>query len=183
VKNLITSLLLFTCILVAAQDEVAYNKILQETSDVSLNDSFLIDPGTFTLQLLDTFSMKKWFARILPDHANNRLKNRKYYMAGKITSNKNFDLLFLVEEKETDDSSLSQVVYLVSTKKDGSFVASLPVAATGNHKNSLYTTSSWLWKDNSLLLNQEMSVNDKPYANIRRYKINTGGRFLLSAGN
>ena len=125
-------------------------------------------------------------APILGLAKNNRLKNRAYYLAGKITGHENFDLLVLVEEKKSSgsrgkaDSNSVQVVHLVSTRKDGHYIASLEAAVTGLKKNSTYNTSSWLYKDYKIVLDSKISVNDKIFDEMTSYRINRGGRFILS---
>lgn len=162
-----------------AQDNTAYSEFLKSKKEITLTDSIFIDAEKWELELLDTNSVKQWFSCILPATPNNRLKNRKYLLAGKITSSNNFDLLMLVEEKKRSDSSVVQVFYFITTKKDGSHIATLEAAVNGTRKSSSYITSSWLYKDFKILKDSKITVNDKLYSGITNYKINGGGRFIL----
>lgn len=180
-KRLAFFCFLFHCIITSAQDTIAYTNLLQSVTELRLTDSLQINAGQSDFKLLDSSSVKKWFSRLLPSGSNNRLKNRSYCLTGKITSHSNFDLLFVQEEKKRDDTTSVQVVYLVSTKKDGTYISSLEVAVTGNRKRSFYNISSWLYKDYQIVQDNQIIVNEKSYGDMTYYKINGGGRFILSS--
>ena len=130
---------------------------------------------------LDSSTIKNWFPQLLPSSANNRLRNRSYYLAGKITSSSNFDLLIVLEEKKKADSTISQVVYLITNKKDGAYIASLEIPITGASKRkSSFSTSSWLYKDYKIVQDSKITVNQRSYADLKKYRINGSGRFILS---
>jgi len=178
-RNLLIAFLL-SCFTAIAQEDPSYEELLKPVNEVRLTDSLLIDATPEQLNLLDSITVKKWFAPLLGLAKNNRLKNRNYYLAGKITSNENFDLLVLLEEKKKTDSNSVQVVHLVSTKKDGRYIASIEAAATGLKKRSTYNISSWLYKDYKLVLDSRISVNERSFDDMTSYRINQGGRFILS---
>lgn len=162
-----------------AQDSLSYSDLLKSTEEILLTDSLNISAEPEQKNLLDSVVVKKWFSGILPGTANNRLKNRNYYLAGKVTRNENFDLLVLLEEKKKSDSNSVQVAYLISIKKNGTYIASLEAAVTGIKKKTSYNTSSWLYKNNKIVLISKMTVNQKSYDDLMNYKINGGGRFIL----
>jgi len=173
-------LILFSWLQSSAQTDSDYTSLLNSTQEVNIADSVCLNADPIKPIKLDSTTVKKWFASVLPGVTTNRLKNRSYYLAGKITSNTDFDLLVLMEEKRKSDSSNVQVVYLVSTRKDGKYIASLEVAVAGVRKKSNYNTSSWLYNDYKIVLNSKFVLNEKPYDDITYYKINKGGRFILS---
>jgi hypothetical protein len=166
---------------VSAQDEPSYADLVNSTSEVELTDSILIEGITSQMNPLDSITVKKWFSRLLPTGNTNRLKNRNYYLAGKITSHTNFDLLLLLEEKKRADSTIVQVVYLVTTKKDGAYISSLEAAVTGTRKKTSYYTSSWLYKDYKIVKDSQIMINQKTYDELASYKINGTGRFVLNS--
>jgi hypothetical protein len=178
-RNLLLAFLL-ACLGASAQQEHSYQELLKPVNEVELTDSLHINATPAEMRLLDSTTVKKWFAPILGFAKNNRLKNRAYYLAGKITGHENFDLLVLVEEKKKLDSNSVQVVHLVSTRKDGHYIASLEAAVTGLKKNSAYNISSWLYKDYKIVLDSKISVNDRVFDEMTSYRINRGGRFILS---
>ncbi|HEV7781790.1 MAG TPA: hypothetical protein VGO58_11030 [Chitinophagaceae bacterium] len=184
-RNLLI-VLLFAGFSATAQQELSYEELLKPVNEVELTDSLHIDATPSQMNLLDSITVKKWFAPILGLAKNNRLKNRNYYLAGKITGNENFDLLVLLEEKKKTDSpqdSVSnsiQLVHLVSTRKDGHYIASIEAAAMGLKKRSTYNISSWLYKDYKIVLDSRISVNERSYDDMTSYRINQGGRFILS---
>jgi hypothetical protein len=172
----------FSSLAVAAQsDTTSYTTLLNTANEVYLTDSISINNTPWQLNLLDTNTVKNWFPHLLPNTANNRLKNRNYYLAGKITTSNSFDLLIIVEEKKKADSSTSQIVYLITNKKDGTYIASLEIVVTGTRKKSNFITSSWLYKDYTVVQNSKIIINQRTIADLKQYKINTAGRFILSA--
>lgn len=178
-KRLFSACFLFSCLVAAAQKSQTYADLLKLSEEVQLSDSMHINASLNRAHLLDTTTVKKWFSFILPDAANNRLKNRGYFLSGKITANENFDLLLLLEEKKRNDSNSVRVVHLITTKKDGTYIASIEAAVAGIRKKSSYSTSSWLYKDNKIVLDSRMTVNEKSFDDLTNYKINGGGRFIL----
>ena len=178
-KSLIFLVFLCSAINAMSQQDGSYAAMLRSTEEIQLTDSLLIDAGQWKLKRLDTVDVKKWFAPILGSANNNRLKNRGYYLAGKITSSNSFDLLVLLEEKRKGDTASVQVIYLISLKKDGQYIASLEAAVSGTKKKSSYNTSSWLYKDFKVLKDSKITINDKSLNDLAVYKINGGGRFIL----
>ncbi|MEO5947824.1 MAG: hypothetical protein ABIP79_13480 [Chitinophagaceae bacterium] len=179
-KKLILILSFSHCLLLNAQTDSSYQLLLKNISEVQLTDSLLLNAIELQSEPLDTFIIKKWFALALSTNNTNRLKNRNYYLTGKITHNNNFDLLVVVEEKMKADVTGMQIVYLVSTKKNGDYISSLEVAVAGIKNNSNYNTSSLLYKDNKLKLDTKFVANDSSYAEVNVYKITKTGRFLLA---
>lgn len=179
-KNLIIILLFPHCLFLNAQTDSSYQFLLKDISEVKLTDSLLLNAIELQSNPLDTFTIKKWFTHALSINNNNRLKNREYFLTGKITYNNSFNLLVVVEQKMKADVTGIQVVYLVSTKKDGTYISSLEVAVAGIKNNSNYNTSSLLYKDNKLKLDTKFVANDSSYADVNVYKITKTGRFLLA---
>jgi hypothetical protein len=183
-RRLVSLCLFFSSVAATAQEDtarVSYTDLLNATNEVFIPDSISINNNQWQLNLLDTTIVKNWFPHLLPPTANNRLKNRNYYLAGKITTNNSFDLLIVLEEKKKTDSSSSQVVYLITNKKDGAYIASLEIVVTGIRKKSNFITSSWLYKDYTVVQNSKIIINQHTLAELKHYRINTAGRFILSA--
>ena len=181
-KRSVSIFILFLSLQTFAQDDgPAYPEFINTTSEINVTDSLLIDSITPQMKPLDSSAVKKWFSRILPAGNNNRLKNRNYYLAGKITTHNNFDLLLLMEEKKRADSSLGQTVYFVTLKKDGTYISSLEAAVTGTRKKTSFYTSSWLYKDYKIVKDSQMIINQKTYDDMACYKINGTGRFILNS--
>ena len=178
-KRLISICLFFSWLTTAAQDGLEYADLQITTEEVWLSDSLQINATVFQKNPLDSITVKKWFSNLFSGTAKNRLKNRNYYLTGKITSNEYFDLLILQEEKKRSDSSSVQVVYLITCKKDGTYIASLEAAIAGIRKKYTYNTFTWLFKDNKIVLTSKMTVNGKSYDDLMNYKITNKGRFIL----
>lgn len=100
-----------------AQMTLSYEQLLENTPEISFTDSLLIDAQIKEIPALDSASVKKWFNAVLPAGSKNRLKNRTYATVGKITSQSNFDLFVLLEEKKRADSSRVQLHFTSSPQK------------------------------------------------------------------
>lgn len=179
-KRLVVLCMFVSSLRAHAQEKATYPELLNEADELAVPDSLLIQVNAIPQKLMDTATVKKWFPNLLPTSSNNRLKNRNYYLSGKITGNSNFDLLLVMEEKKKNDSAGAQVIYLVTRKKDGSFIASLEAAVAGNRKNSSYNTFSWLYNSYTVVLNSKMVINEKSYDDRQTYRINKSGRFILA---
>jgi len=178
-NRLVIICLLFISLHSAAQDSLGYQELLSRTSEMEVSDSLLIDGVTSQTPALDSTTVKTFFSRLLPPSPNNRLKNRDYFLAGKITTHSNFNLLLLLEEKKRPDNSIAQVVYFVTTKKDGSFISSLEAVVSGTRKKSSYNTSCWIYKDYKIVKDSKIVVNQRTYDDMASYKISGSGRFIL----
>jgi len=177
-KYLILIGLLFPGKLVSAQEPLNYPDLLSGTREINLADSFHFDTDPTELTALDSFTVKKWFPQLLPANASNKFKNRKFSLVGKITSQENFDLLVLQEEKRRSDSTGTQVVYLISAKKTGDFISSLKAAVVGSKKRTGYNISSCLYKDYRIIQDSKITVDNKAINDMAYYKINASGRFV-----
>jgi hypothetical protein len=162
-----------------AQLPLTYEQLLENTPEISFTDSLLIDAQIKEIPALDSVTVKKWFSAVLPAGSKNRLRNRTYATVGKITSQPNFDLFVLLEEKKKADSSGIQVVYFITLKKDGQFIAKLEAAVNGERKQSGYNITTLLCKDYKIVQDSRITVNDRSYTDMTYYRINGGGRFIL----
>lgn len=173
---------LFFCIHLAAQDALTYQQLLAGNEEITVSDSLLVTTLSQKKSEVDSATVKKWFSNILSFSQSGKLKNRDFYMAGKITSNIQFDLHVVVEDKKNkNDSSTMQVIHLVTTHKDGSYISSFKAAVTGSKKKANYITSSWIYKDLNIVLNSRITTSSTLMADIAQYKITSNGRFIMHA--
>ena len=156
-----------------------FEELLKGVREVELSDSLHINIKSDQLYRMDSLAVKKWFFPLLGSISNNRLKNRSYYLTSKMTSNPKFNILAILEQKKKSDTISSQVVYLVTTKKDGTYIASIKAAIAGNKKRSSYNSTAWIYKDYKVVLDSKMIINEKEYADMSNYRINGTGRFIL----
>lgn len=178
-KRLVLAGIFCVSLKLSAQDTLSYSSLLQTAEEWVISDSILIDAGSQPHNLIDTPMVKSWLSSLLPSTPNNRLKRRNYYLNGKITRHEKFDILLVQEEKKQRDSTDAQVMYLITLKKDGTYIASLEASISGVKRNSVYNTHSWLYPDFRLLLLSRMQVNKKLMEDTMKYHINNGGRFIL----
>lgn len=177
-KRLILVILIGSCLQLAAQEAMNYPELLASTKEIDISDSLNFDTEPEEVTALDSNTVKKWFATVLPPNASNKFKNREFSLVGKLTANENFDLLVLLEKKRRSDSTGTQVIYLISTKKTGEFIASLKAAVGGTRKRTGYNISSCLYKDYRIIQDSRMTVDNKDINDMGYYKITAGGRFV-----
>lgn len=161
-----------------AQSPLSYPELLESTKEIDLADSLHFDTNPGEVTSIDSVTVKKWFRQVLPATATNKFKNRSFALVGKITTHQNFDLLLLLEEKTRKDSTGTQIVYLVSAKKNGDYIASLQAAVGGTKKKTAYNISSCLYRDYKIVQDSRITINDKAYNDMAWYRINAGGRFI-----
>ena len=178
-KHLILILLLAgSSRVLPAQEALAYPELLAGTKEIEITDSLHFHTAPEEVNSLDSLTVKKWFPQVLPANAANKFKNRSYALVGKITSHALFDLLVVLEEKRRADSTGTQVIYLISLKKTGDYIASLKAAVGGSKKKTAYNISSCLYKDFKIVQDSRMTIDTRAYSEMAYYKINNGGRFV-----
>jgi hypothetical protein len=160
-----------------SQTDSSFARFVSSANEIDIKDSLQLTTENWTLQRIDSNDVKKWFRAIIGTGINNRLKNRSYFLAGKISSHPSFDILFILEEKKKSDSV--QVMHLITTKNSGQYISSLQVAISGNKRQSVYNTSSTLFRDFTLRKNELITLSDKTLLNIENYRITDNGRFML----
>ncbi|MBL7746384.1 MAG: hypothetical protein JNM19_03055 [Chitinophagaceae bacterium] len=178
-KKIITLFLFVYSFRLQAQEALSYSQILENNTEISFQDSLLITNLGSDRKTIDTFTVKKWFLPALSGSQDVKLKNRNFFLAGKITTNDHFDLHVLVEDKKKEDSTVLQIVHLVTTRKDGSYISAFKAAVTGTKKKSNYYTSSWLYKGFSIVQDSKIVTSTASLADVTQYKINKSGRFIM----
>lgn len=167
----------------SAQEVKGYADILQKAPEINLSDSLFIQRVNNESGMIDSATAQKWFAPVFTSSQTGKLKKRQFFIAGKITSNEYFDLLMLMEEKKKADSTTMQVLYLVTTKKDGDYIASLKAAIWGQTKKVTYNVSSWLYKGMKIVQDSRIGTSKEALDDLTEYIISSKGRFIASAKN
>lgn len=161
-----------------AQEPLSYQDMLAKTPEIELGDSLDFRTGPFFNTPIDTFTVKKWFTQVLFPYSVGRFRTRVYHLEGKITANSGFDLFVLSEEKWKNDSAVSRIVYLVSMKKSGEYIASIKTASEGTKKKSNLNISSCLYPDFTIVRDSRIQVDSGSLNDLVSYRINPGGRFV-----
>lgn len=177
-KHLILIALLAGSLPGYAQQPLNYAELLSITKEIDFPDSLEFSNNPEEVAALDSNTVKKWFAPVLPASAGNKFKNRAFSLVGKITSPGNFDLLVLLEEKTKSDSTSTRVIYLISYRKNGDYIASLKAAVSGTKKKTGYNITSCLYKDYKIVQDSKITIDNKDYNDMALYKISAGGRFI-----
>jgi hypothetical protein len=179
VKKLLSLCVLISSLQLSAQESLSYTQLLEKATEITLTDSLQVSNLNTGINPIDTATVKKWFSPVLFASQTMKLKNRDFYLAGKITSKENFDLLMLVENKKRTDSNGIRIIHLVTTKKDGSYISSFKAAISGTKKKSSYNTSSWLYKEFNIVQDSKITTSTASLADINKYKISNSGRFIM----
>lgn len=132
------------------------------------------------MRKIDSVTLLFYFTPVLTTGSQAvKLKNRDFFIGGKITSHDNFNLHVLVEEKKKDDSTVLRVIYLVTTKKDGTYISSFKAGVAGTKKKSSYNTNSWLYKDLNILQDSRITTSTASMTDVAKYRITNTGRFMM----
>jgi hypothetical protein len=160
-----------------SQQDSSYQEMISKVSELQVGDSLTISTANWQLYQLDSNNVKKWFSPLLGTGNNNRLKNRNYFITGRISGNTGFDLLLILEEKLKSDSG-SRVLHFITTKKEGNYIAHFEAAVNGKKRNSSYDTRSLLFPDHHIRKTELITVNGKTITTVENFRINNAGRFI-----
>lgn len=179
VKKLILPGILFFSLRLSAQEALTYAQLLAAGNELPVSDSLLLTDFGDDLTPLDSNTVIRWYAPALATSQPVKMKNREFFLAGKITTNPQFDLHILIEDKKRTDSSGFRVVHLVSTHKDGAYISSLKASVTGTKKKSTYHISSWLCRGSLIVQDSRITTATASLTDVTQYRITPGGRFLM----
>jgi hypothetical protein len=172
----------FNCI-AHAQADTSFTRILASTDEITVADSLEVQTANWKSIRMDSTDVKKYFSPLLGSITNNRLKNRSYFLLGKISSEPLFNVFLVLEEKKRSDTTETRVLYAVTTKKDGKFISSLELAVTGPKKKTNYDTHSCIYPGLVIRKQSSLNVNDETLTSSEIYKVLNSGRFVLSPAN
>jgi hypothetical protein len=116
-KNLVSSICLFSFILFAsAQKKSSYANLLNSTKEIVIADSLYATFSSLEKMPIDDEMTKVFNQKVDP---LNNWPGFHYYLAGKITSNKNFDVLLIPAERKTNDTTKTHYVFIMTMTKEG----------------------------------------------------------------
>lgn len=168
------------CIHLSAQETPSYAQLLSTSPEITLSDSLPVASLTFGMKEIDSASLLYYFSPVLATGSQMvKLKNRNFYTGGKITTPDHFNVHVLVEEKKKEDSTVLRIIYLITTKKDGTYISSFKAAVAGTKKKSAYNTSSWIFKDLNILQDSHITTTNASMNDVARYRITNSGRFIM----
>ena len=167
-----TILLCFTTFFLYAQKPSTFKEALNTTAEISITDSILVNYFSLEKTYLDPTTGESFFKILYPREKEPPVQD-KYFIAGKITSHKNFDILLLCAEKTIKNHSnewrapinrlISKELYFVLLDKEGNyknkFLVSLNYERSNYFENNtLRKVSSWIYKDLTILQYVETEV-------------------------
>lgn len=171
---------MFLCLQLSAQDVLSYSQLLNTSPEITLRDSLPVSSLTRDMKEIDSNTLLQFFKPVLTNGSQTvKLKNRDFFTSGKITTHDHFNLIVLVEDKKKEDSTVLRVIYLVTTKKDGTYISSFKAGVSGTKKKSAYNTSSWISKDLNIQQDSRITTTTASMADVARYKITNTGRFMM----
>lgn len=179
VKKIFVLGILFCSLRLTGQEALSYAQLLAAGTEIPAPDSLLLSDFATDSKPLDSNTVKKWYGPALAAAQPVKMKNREFFLAGKITTNPQFDLHILIEDKKKTDSSGFRVVHLVSTHKDGTYISSLKAAVTGTKKKSNYNITSWLCRGSLIIQDSRITTATASLSGVTQYKITPGGRFMM----
>ena len=150
------------------------------TKEIKIIDRLYLDLANLDKKEIDEATAYTLFKRMYGN--NSSLPgDSKYYIAGKITRDPYFDLLFLYAEKNKNDSITNFNLSLLTTRKDGSYISVLDAASDNhyvrNNKPQFHKARSYLYSD--FKIKQEYDVSSLGRKLELEYRINDYGVFVL----
>jgi hypothetical protein len=163
-----------------ATSQKSHSEILNMTKEIKIIDRLYLDLTNLDKKEIDQATAYKLFNRMYGN--NSSLPgDTKYYIAGKITRNPGFDLLFLYAEENKTESVTNFNLSLLTTRKDGSYVSVLDAASdiyyVRKNKTEFHKTRSYLYSDLQIRQENEISTPGRKYE--MEYKINDYGVFVF----
>lgn len=157
----------------------AYKNWLNTVTETKFSDSiYLPIPSEITATTGE--DVIKSF--LFPLHMESQHK-QLYAVTGKITSNPDYDILFLYRYNFYRDSLWMKHLFLCTMSKTGSLLHYTRVAEIlfdtqlGNRESS-----SWLYKDGSFISSMKGTVMKQPFQNRKRFIINHYGVVVNDTG-
>jgi len=158
----------------------SYSEILNMTKEIKIIDRLYLDLANLDKKEIDYVTAYPLFKRMYAN-TSSLPNDTKYYIAGKITKDPGFDLLFLYAEKIKTDSVTNFNLSLLTTRKDGSYISIIDAASDNhyvrNNKPQFHKVRSYLYSDFKLKQENEISAFDRKFE--MEYKINDYGVFVF----
>jgi hypothetical protein len=169
--------------LLSAQQNISYKELLLTASEVEMADSLHFNECPAMAIPVDSNTVRSIFRPLYHSAGKNWGNNVQWLLAGKITSYTNYDLLLLIEKNQGADSLCFNTLHLVTMGKEGDYIASFGLYIDRNSKTSRFKTSSFLFRDLSIIQKTKIVASSKKFGGTNEYKINEEGRFIHYAKN
>ena len=169
-----TTFLFFLILSLSAQKTSTFKEVLKTAPEISIADSLLINYFSLEKAPLDFATGESFFKLIYRNEKQPSLRT-EFFIAGKITSHKNFDILILCAEREVRNQSndwvvpinrsISRDLYFVLLDKEGNYKNSFLSAMNYENINYFQKTimrkiSSCIYKDFKIV--QQVESESKP---------------------
>lgn len=178
-KKIIIAIALAVSAGVSAQKPLTYYEALNQSMELTFTDSLNITIDFPGKRPLDSITVKNLFPPLY-QQPGSFWRSTSYWLAGKITSFKNYNLILIYQENEGTDSSSLKSVYLVTLKKEGAFLYNLAVAWKRVRSASKSSAGeAWLYKkDAQLIIKSKLRTGDRESESRNEYKIDQSGNFV-----
>lgn len=174
----VISILLFAASLNTTAQK-SHAEILNMTKEIKIIDRLYLNMTNLDKKEIDQATAYNLFKRIY-GNTNSIPDDMKYYLAGKITTDPGFDLLFLYAEGKETDSVINFNLVLLTTRKDGSYISILDAASNDyymrNNKPQYHKNRSYLYSDLKIKQETEISAFNRKFE--LEYRINDYGVFV-----
>ena len=172
-------LILLSVAALNATSQKSHSEILNMTKEIKIIDRLYLDLTNLEKKEIDEATAHKLFKRMY-GNISSLPHDTKYYIAGKITRNPDFDLLFLYAEENKTDSVLNFNLTLLTTRKDGAYISVLDAASDNyyvrKNKPAFHKTRSYLYSDFKIRQENELSFFGRKFE--MEYRINDYGVFV-----
>ena len=172
-------LILLSVAALNATSQKSHSEILNMAKEIKIIDRLYLDLTNLEKKEIDDATAYKLFRRMY-GNISSLPGDTKYYIAGKITRNPDFDLLFLYAEENKTDSVLNFNLTLLTTRKDGAYISVLDAASDNyyvrKNKPAFHKTRSYLYSDFKIRQENELSFFGRKFE--MEYRINDYGVFV-----
>lgn len=178
---------------VFAQKPLTFKEVLKTAEEISITDSLLINYNSFEKKLLDSITGHNFF-QMISRHEQLFSQKINYYIAGKITSFKNFDILLFCSEQMIPNRGSwdpeSGVVYdgkgmnlffMLLDKENNyktNFLAAMNFEKSGYGKPYKRKISSCIFNDLKIIQHSEIESGEKKFDLSMEYHVNNYGIFV-----
>ena len=192
-KPFFTIFLLFAGFSISAQKALTFKEILKTAKEIVITDNLFINYFSLEKESLDSITGNKFF-QLISQNENPSFQKTKYFISGKITKFKDFNILLLCSEQMIANRGLwdpeSGVVYdgkdlnlfFILLDKENNYKTNFLVAMNFEKNDYVKTItgkiSSCIYNDLKIIQHSEIESGKKKFDFSMEYHINDFGVFV-----
>ena len=186
--------LLFAGISISAQKALTFKEVLKTAKETAVTDSLFINYFTLEKEPLDSITGDKFFQLIFQNEKPS-FQKIKYFISGKITKFKDFNILLFCSEQmipngglwdpefgRFSDAGKDMNLFFVLLDKENNykanFLAAMSFEKNGYGKRITRKINSFIYNDLKIIQHSEIESGEKKIDFSMEYRINYYGVFV-----